>query len=133
MHNGYVYYFSFEGTVDDKLFADVKSILASLRFWDDSAAVQPSQPAADTSADELNAPNAAFGTPSDANDAAAVEAIQRLYAIPPAVLWILGLSFIAAVAILVVHLCRRAQGSDPDSPRAVRDAEARSRKGPDLD
>ena len=133
VNNGYLYYFSFEGTVDDKPFADVAQILASLRFLDGAAAAQPSHPAADLSADELNTLYNTSEAPSDAEDAAAAAAVQRLYTIPPAVLWILGLAFTAAVAILVVHLCRRAQGPAPDSPRSVRDAEARSRKGPDLD
>ena len=124
IHNGYIYWFEFEGTTDDAQFADVEQMLSSLTFL--SAAPAAQTPAAPVSAQEPEAEPEAEPAPVLPEPA---------LVIPSSLYWAIGFALAAILAIVLVHVLRRQDHTDHDSPRSVRDAEQRERDrrdGPDL-
>ena len=124
VHNGYIYWFEFEGTSDDAQFADVEQMLSSLTFL--SAAPAAQTPAAPVSAQEPEAEPEAEPAPVLPEPA---------LVIPSSLYWAIGFALAAILAIVLVHVLRRQDHTDHDSPRPVRDAEQRERDrcdGPDL-
>ena len=134
IHDGYIYWFEFEGTTDDAQFADVEQMLSSLTFL--SAAPAAQTPAAPVSAQEPEAEPEAEPAPVLPEPA---------LVIPSSLYWAIGFALAAILAIVLVHVLRRQDHTAPDSPRSVRDAEQRDldgrdtehrsqpRSGPDLD
>ena len=138
VHNGYIYWFEFEGTTDDTQFADVEQMLSSLTFFSDepaSAVSTAPEPAAE--AEPVSA--------QEPDDEAVPTIPEPALTVPSALYWAIGLALAAILAIVLVHILRRQERTDPDSPRSVRDAEQReldrrdaehrsqTRSGPDLD
>ena len=134
IHDGYIYWFEFEGTTDDAQFADVEQMLSSLTFL--SAAPAAQTPAAPVSAQEPEA---------EPETEPAPVLPEPALVIPSSLYWAVGFALAAILAIVLVHVLRRQDHTDPDSPRSVRDAEQRDldrrdtehrsqpRSGPDLD
>ena len=60
---------------------------------------------------------------------------EPVLVIPSRLYWAIGFALAAILAIVLVHVLRRQDHTDHDSPRSVRDAEQRERDrrdGPDL-
>ena len=124
IHDGYIYWFEFEGTTDDAQFADVEQMLSSLTFL--SAAPAAQTPAAPVSAQEPEA---------EPETEPAPVLPEPALVIPSSLYWAIGFALAAILAIVLVHVLRRQDHTDHDSPRSVRDAEQRERDrrdGPDL-
>ena len=138
VHNGYIYWFEFEGTTDDTQFADVEQMLSSLTsFSDEPASAVSTAPEPAAEAEPVSA--------QEPDDEAVPTIPEPALTVPSALYWAIGLALAAILAIVLVHILRRQERTDPDSPRSVRDAEQReldrrdaehrsqTRSGPDLD